>query len=220
MKCSDTRYEALSEGLISLREANHRDTVDPEVCTECSGVCCVHGGAGIFENVLLIYDVYQRGDLRRDDYEFEAGLSLPAFIARFFDMTFAPTSNGTMVLFFTKTLTSDNQLVSWRSVSEVNDPGLLEKCSSSAGCVFLDSKIEGGPEERGGPGRGCILHQPENDICLTEKPIQCVFYSCDRPYELKQPEAKLAADWMDALSKKYPDSLDRLNALMADEISG
>ena len=215
------KSEPLNDELKAIISENHRESVDCEVCAECSGVCCMQGGSGIFENVLLIYEAYQRGELKRADYEFEAGLTLPAFIARYFDVTFAPSSKGTLVLFFTKVLTSDNELISWKSLSgySAGDPAVSDKCGSSVGCVFLDGKIEHSPESREGPSRGCILHSDDCTKTLTAKPLQCVLYSCVDQYELKQPDSALSSRWMDCLAAAYPDSVERFNDKMASEIS-
>ena len=220
MSGTDGKYGALHPELLDILQENHRDSVDSAVCGSCAGLCCIQGGPGILENVLLIYEAYKRGELVRSDYEFESGLTLSAFVARYFDVCFMRTATGVLAFFYAKTLTEDNKLTSWNSMDgySVVDPELRDKVSRSAGCVFLDRKVVDWPDGDPGGARGCILHKPENDTCLTEKPINCVLHTCDAPYNIRHTDAALAAEWLNILAREYPDSQDRFNSLMADEV--
>jgi hypothetical protein len=221
MTTNDRKFKRFSDELLGILEKNHRDSVDSSVCVDCSGLCCIQGGPGILENVLLIYEAYERGELSRSDYEFEEGLSLPAFVARYFDVCFMPSSSGPLVLFYAKTLTQEGALVSWHSIDDYGskNPELIDRLGKSAGCVFLDSKITEWPDGEPGESRSCILHGSESNSCLTEKPVYCTFYSCVAPFEIRKPDVAVAADWVDALAKSYPDSTQRFNDIMAKNIS-
>ncbi len=220
MKQKNRKYEQFPKELTEILEKNHRDSVDSSVCADCSGLCCIQGGPGILENVLFIYEAYERGELVRRDYAFETGLSLPAFVARYFDVCFMPSSSGSLVLFYVKTLTQNGDLVSWHAIDSYGskNPELIDRLGKSAGCVFLDRKITEWPDGEPGESRNCILHGPESNSCLTEKPVYCTFYSCVAPFEIRKPDVALATAWVDALAESYPDSTQRFNNIMAENI--
>ena len=55
------------------------------------------------------------------------------------------------------------------------------------GCVFLSHKVGNWPEDDRDASRHCILHTPSSGTNVTAKPIDCVFYTCNKPIDGRVP---------------------------------
>jgi len=203
----------------------HVDAVTPDDCAACSSSCCSHGGFAILENVLKIFDLYQEGKLGREDYEFQIGLSFRDFVETYFDVLWYPTGrwfrSKHVAAFFMKSLSSDNHLISIPAVGNsyhrtrsklFNENPWLNK-----GCVFLNKKVGEWPFDDRDSSRQCILHDAKAMTHLTQKPIDCVFFVCTRPHELKIPTKRISARWFRALAVSYPDSVQRFRSMVEEE---
>ena len=51
-------FQPLTDEVRKILTDHHKDAVTESDCARCSSACCSQGGAAIFENVLLIYDLY------------------------------------------------------------------------------------------------------------------------------------------------------------------
>ena len=195
---------------------------DPQECIACSSSCCSPGGFGVLENVLAIYELYRRGELKREDYEFPLGLSFRDFVKAHFDVIWYPTGKWLwkkqIACFFMKSLSGDGHLISipWvgNSFHETRAPLFGENPWLNKGCVFLSKNVEEWLADDKDDSRRCILHHPESSSHLTQKPIDCVFFVCTKPQESKVPTKRISGRWFRALAVSYPKSVERFLSLV------
>ena len=162
----------------------HKDGILPEDCLKCSSGCCSHGGYAILENVTRIYEIYKNNALIREDYEFPAGLSFSDFVWTYFDVISYPAGGRfirrPIVFFHMKSLTDDNKLIaipSGGSYWEIRFNLFDSNPWLNKGCIFLNKKVPNWPDDDHDCSRQCILHNPDSKTHLTEKPIDCVFFT-------------------------------------------
>ena len=215
----------LPEAVARFLDEYHAGGVTERDCRACSSPCCSLGGFAILENVLQIYELYRCGALSRTDYEFEADLAFGEFVFRYFDVYRKTVSvNGadaTLMLFHMRSLTADGQVISipggdhyWdirKELFELN-PWL------NRGCVFLSRQVDNWPSDDADVSRHCILHVPGSATTVTAKPIDCVFFTCTRPREARVPSVDESAAWFRLLAEYFPNSRERFETLIAEEI--
>ncbi|HNQ23785.1 MAG TPA: hypothetical protein PKK06_11885 [Phycisphaerae bacterium] len=202
----------------------HTGAVTAQDCMACSSSCCSHGGFAILENVLAIFELYERGELKREDYRFPEGLCFRDFVRTYFDVFWCPTGRWPwrkqIAVFHMKSLSSDGQLISippvGESYYETRNALFGENPWLNKGCVFLSKRVEEWPSDDKDATRRCILHHPASATHLTQKPIDCVFFVCTEPREPKVPTGDVSADWHRALAVSYPNSVERFLALVEE----
>jgi hypothetical protein len=212
--------------IVRFLKQYHAGGVTEADCRACSSPCCSLGGFAILENVTQIYDVYRRGGLSRADYEYEPGLNFADFIFKYFDVykKKVPVNDGelTLMLFHMRSLSQEGHLISipaggdyWEIRTELfqQNPWL------NRGCVFLSHKVGNWPENDGDASRHCILHTPNSGTHVTAKPIDCVFYTCNKPIEGRVPTQEQSSEWFRLLALHYPNSLERFEALIRENIA-
>lgn len=213
------------EPIVRFLKQYHAGGVTEADCRACSSPCCSLGGFAILENVVQIYDVYRRGGLRRAGYEYEPGLSFADFVFKYFDVykKKVPVDGGevTLLLFHMRSLSQGNHLISipaggdyWEIRAELfqQNPWL------NRGCVFLSHKVGNWPEDDRDASRHCILHTPLSGTHVTAKPIDCVFYTCNKPIEGRVPTEAQSGEWFRLLAEHFPNSLERFEAMIRDDI--
>jgi hypothetical protein len=216
----------LPETVVRFLDEYHAGGVTERDCRACSSPCCSLGGFAILENVVQIHELYRRGALRRADYDYEPGLSFAQFVFKYFDVyKKSVTVDGgdtTLMLFHMRALSADGHLVSvpggddyWEIRRELfeRNPWL------NRGCVFLSHKVDNWPNDDGDAGRHCILHAPNSATAVTAKPIDCVFFTCNRPLEARMPTAEQSSTWFQLLAEHFPNSLERFEALIGASAS-
>ena len=216
--------EPIAEEVVRIHEVYHRNGVNEADCISCSSACCSRGGLALLENVILIYKRYRRGLLERSDFSFDGGLSFKSFIIKYFDIYCFRTGGlfrrKSLLLFHTKVLTKRNKLISIPAVAGSFTGRRMEEDSrperDARGCIFLSSKSPDWPEDDGDSSRKCILHTDKFASHLTAKPIDCVFFTCTSPLNVKVPEKKTARRWITSLANAYPDSLERFGTLVGE----
>ena len=128
----------------------HVEGVTPEDCSVCSSSCCSYGGFAILENVLAIFDVYQRGELKREDYVFPVGLSFRDFVGTHFDVIWFNTGQWLwrrrIAAFYMKSLSSDGHLISipyvGKSYYQTRAELFRDNPWLNKGCIFLNKKVD------------------------------------------------------------------------------
>jgi hypothetical protein len=209
------------EPIVQFLRDYHAEGVTEADCRACSSPCCSLGGFAILENVVQIYAVYRSGGLRRTDYEFEPGISFADFVFKYFDVYKKTVKlegrEAVLMLFHMKSLSADSHLISipaagdyWETRTQLfeQNPWL------NRGCVFLSQKVQNWPHDDGEASRRCILHAPNSDTTVTTKPIDCVFFTCNRPIEARVPTTEQSEKWFQLLAEHFPNSLERLEALI------
>ncbi len=199
----------------------HRDSIREEDCKACSSACCSHSGFAILENVTLIYEKYKDGKLVRSDYEFPKNLTFTDFVSKYFDIegySFdAWIFKKKLLVFHMRSLAENNEIISlprmgnyWMiRASLFNQNPWLNK-----GCVFLNKKVPNWPEDDKDSSRMCILHAPDSHELITEKPIDCIFFTCTQMMRLKTPTPQISEQWLRTLAVSFPDSIRRYNLLL------
>ncbi len=199
----------------------HAGGVTEQDCRACSSACCSHGGFAILENVLQIYERYRAGALRRRDHQFPANLSFREFVFQHFEVYQQAVQLGdreaVVLLFHMRSLSSDGHLIQIPAVGEYWQTRVkLFEANPwlNRGCVFLSHGVGNWPEDDGDSSRHCILHSPLSGSHVTEKPLDCVFYTCDRPIAARAPTAELSAEWFSILAESFPNSVERFEQLI------
>jgi hypothetical protein len=213
----------LPETVVRFLNDYHAGGVTEQDCRACSSPCCSFGGFAILENVVEIYARYKRGDLRRSDYSYAPDLGFADFVFRHFDVfrkTVALHGTDTVLLLFhMKSLAADGNLISIPGGDEYWDVRreLFERNPwLNRGCVFLSRRVGNWPEDDGDSGRHCILHTSDSNSVVTAKPVDCLFFTCDRPREGRVPTQVQSEQWFRLLAEHFPDSLRRFEALIAE----
>ena len=190
-------------------------------------MCCSHAGFAILENVLLIYEAYEKGLLKRTDYEFPAGLSFKDFVFKYFDVYIEPVKKWfrkrALVAFRMKSLSSNDNLISIPAVGYYYDAraALFDQNPwLSKGCVFLNKRIPDCSVDDGDSSRYCILHDEQSATHLTTKPIDCVFFTCHKSLEPKVPDPGTSRKWFRALATCYSNSIERFEGLLQNDNVG
>jgi hypothetical protein len=65
------------------------------------------------------------------------------------------------------------------------------------------------------PDRRAYNYVHERDSHVTAKPIDCVFYTCDRPIVARVPSEAQSSEWFRILAECFPNSLERFEQLIA-----
>ena len=211
----------LSKRIRKILSVHHHNGVTAEDCISCASGCCSQGGFAILENVLLIYDHYKKGNLQREDFEYELGLSFKDFVFTYFDVYTRETGNGFLkrdvVLFHMKSISNEGNLISIPGIGyyyDVRSAWFEVNLWMNKGCVFLSKKVPNWPEDDGLAERHCILHETKSNTHLTKKPIDCIFYTCDEPMKARVPDERVSSRWFRALALDYPKSVQRFEALI------
>ncbi len=207
--------------IVRFLKEYHSGGVTEADCLACSSPCCSLGGFAILENVVQIYELYRQGGLRRTDYEYQPGLGFADFVFQYFDVykKLVPLAGGevTLMLFHMRSLSQDGNLIGipaggdyWEIRAELfqKNPWL------NRGCVFLSHKVGNWPEDDRDASRHCILHTPSSGSHVTAKPIDCVFYTCNKPVDARVPTQEQSANWFRLLATHFPNSLERFEALI------
>ncbi len=199
----------------------HRDGICDADCLACSSPCCSHSGFAILENVILIYEKYQNGELTRTDYEFPPGRTFTDFVSMNFDVTCYITerwfSKKTIYLFHMRSLSENNETIripSGGSYWEIRASLFQSNPWLNKGCIFLSKKVPNWPVDDKDASRVCILHAPDSNEIVTEKPIDCVFFTCTQPLKVKTPTQQVSNQWLRALAVAFPGSDKRFQALV------
>lgn len=212
----------LDAATLGFLEAFHAGGVTEDDCRACSSPCCSLGGFAILENVVLIYELYQRGGLRRTDFDYEAGLAFDEFVFRHFEVykKTVPVEGRdvALMLFHMRSLSPDGHLITMPAIGDYWETRVeLFRANPwlNRGCVFLSRQVaETWPHDDREAGRHCILHTPLSATHVTTKPIDCVFYTCNRPVEARMPSQEQSATWFRLLADSFPNSLERFEALI------
>ena len=61
--------------------------------------------------------------------------------------------------------------------------------------------------------RHCILHSEQNDTHLSMKPIDCIFFICEKSKESRIQNLEMTRRWLTALDNAYPNSYERFKDL-------
>jgi hypothetical protein len=207
--------------ITRIIQDHHRGGISQADCRACSSACCSHSGFAILENLQLIYQRYQAGLLQRPDFAFEPDLSFKDFTFKHFDVIVKVTGKWfwkkEIVLFYPKCVTAEGQLIAI--------PGGDYYCYVRAGlfnenpwlnwgCAFLSHKVPNWPQDDGDTGRYCLLHTPDSPNHLSAKPIDCVFFTCTTPLDIRVPSPKTSARFFRALASAYPHSVERFRRLI------
>lgn len=201
----------------------HADGVSAEECLACSSGCCSHGGFAILENVLEIYALYQKGKLKRKGYRFPKGLLFRDFVFMHFDVwshSTGPDDDKQEIVFF-HMCSIDEQgrpihVPGGGSYWDIrgglfdNNPWL------NRGCIFLSHSCPNWPEDDRYTKRHCILHSADCCEVVGAKPIDCVFFTCSKPYAPKIPSREESEQWFRALSEAFPNSKSRFESLIGE----
>jgi hypothetical protein len=217
------RLMKLPEAVTRFLDDYHAGGVTEQDCRACSSPCCSLGGFAIFENVVQIHERYRRGDLRRGDYEFEPGLGFAEFVFRYFDVyKKSVTANGvntTLMLFHMKSLSADGHLISLPGGDdywEIRKELFQRNSWLNRGCVFLSHKVDNWPSDDGDASRHCILHTRDSATAVTAKPVDCVFFTCNRPLDGRVPSEEQSSAWFRLLAEHFPNSFERFEAMIGE----
>jgi len=220
----DSGLKPLPENILKIHESYHRRGISEADCVSCSSVCCSRGGFALLENIVLIYERYKKRLIKREDFNFEAGLSFKRFVVKYFDIYSFQTGRifrrKSLLLFHTRVLTEDKRLISIPAVvgkysgSRMEEETRPEK--EARGCIFLSKKSPNWPEDDGDISRKCLLHSEHFATHITEKPLDCVFFTCTSPLQPKATENRVAKAWIESLAKAFPDSMEKFAELVGE----
>ncbi len=177
-----------------------------DVCNSCNATCCSGPGFALLENVLRIYELYQSGLLKRDDYEFEGDLDLASFVYKYFDRVFF---NNSLLVFFPKTFTENHRMVSIPPWNYYQAREYIQKRTEKKGCIFLAKPLD--PNLAG--GNLCLLHHDSLYEEISSKPLDCVFLNCSADKQVIKPLFRESSFWLSMLDYYFPDSKERFSQL-------
>lgn len=178
-------------------------------CENCNSICCKGPGFAILENVLAIYNLYQKDLLIRNDFIFEKGLTLSAFIFKYFDRTIL---NGKLLVFFPKILSDNKRLLSIPPWNFWQARDYIMKREKAYGCIFLDHIYL---KDNNTPNK-CILHDDIVNEFVTQKPIDCLFLHCTDKSDIVIPTDSESALWFSLIDYHFRDSINRFNNMCPD----
>jgi hypothetical protein len=210
----------IPQTLRYLLEKHQSGGITESDCLSCSSGCCSRGGFAIIENVLAIYELYKKGLLQRKGMNFPEGLSLRAFIVEYFDVWerhVGPKEDEAPLIFFhAKSIDEKGRPISIPGDSywEVRDNLFNRNRWLNHGCVFLSHPVLDWPNDDHFSGRHCILHQEDSLTNIGPKPIDCLFYTCLKPYEAKFPVMEETVKWLYAIAKAFPNSKEKIEKIM------
>jgi hypothetical protein len=192
--------ELLPGPVRQILDDHHRGGIRASDCLRCSAPCCMQSGFALRENVVRIHARYRAGALIRDGFRFSPGLSLADFIARYFDVS----SDGRLTLYHPRSLGPTGEPIAVppsEDFFETRAALFDDNLWINRGCVFLSRSRPPWPEEDGCCDRHCLLHEPGSEGRLSAKPIDCLFLTCDRPGQIREPSPRLSQQWFEALSR-------------------
>ena len=214
-------FKPLPGGIRDFLDRYHAGGTGDEQCVTCNSACCSQGGFALLENVVLIHEAYERGLLKRKDYEFTPGLSFGDFVFTYFDVrTYAALDEDgdEIVLFHMRNLDFGNriiQLPNEGSYWETRYKLFEEARGLNRGCVFLSEKTAKEPLKDENTERYCILHVDKSPDHLTVKPIDCLLFTCvTLPGDFKKPRPEETGQWMGLLARISPDSIGRFKEML------
>jgi hypothetical protein len=213
-------FTPLPDGVLEFLRHYHTGGTGDEYCPDCNAACCSQGGFALLENVVLIHRAYERGLLKRKDYEFTPGLTFGEFAFKYFDIrTYAAGSEtDELVVFHMRNLDFGGRLIGLPdegSYWETRAKLFKETKGLNRGCVFLSEMTANEPTQDDNTERHCILHVPESPDHLTAKPIDCLLFTCiEAPLQFKKPHPVESTQWMRLLAQSYPDSIGRFKEML------
>ena len=214
----------IPQTLLDILEKHQRDCVTESDCLSCSSGCCSRGGFAIIENVFAIYELYEKGKLKRKGMNFPKGLSLYAFIVKYFDVLerhVGPEEDEEPLVFFhMKSIDEKGRPISipgdeyWKTRD-----GLFNRNRwLNHGCVFLSHPVLDWPHDDHLSDRHCILHQEDSLTNIGSKPIDCLFYTCRKPFEPKLPAKEETEKWFYAIAKAFPNSKEKAESIVNNNV--
>jgi hypothetical protein len=216
----------LPKRAIRFLRSYHADGVKEEDCRACSSPCCSHGGFAILENVVQIYEQYRAGALRRPDFDFHPDLDFKGFVFRYFDVYQKAVQLGdhesVILLFHMRSLSTGGHPIQIPAVGgssywETRVALFEANPWLNRGCVFLSHGVGNWPEDDGDSTRHCLLHSAPSGSHVTAKPIDCVFYTCDRPIAARAPTQEQSTEWFEILAESFPNSVERFEDMIGRE---
>ncbi len=211
-------FEPLPEGIRNFLNRYHAGGIGDEECVTCNSACCSQGGFALLENVVLIHKAYERGLLRRKDYEFTPDLPFGEFVFKYFDIRTYAAGGEELVLFHMRNIAFEDHLIKLPeegSYWETRAKLFKDAKGLNRGCVFLSERTAADSAADDNTDRHCILHVPESPDHLTAKPVDCLLFTCAaRPGDFKRPSPEDTAQWMSLLAKNYPDSIGRFKEML------
>jgi hypothetical protein len=218
-KPSDITVEnqLLPQQLIDIIEEYQMGGVTKEDCVRCSSACCQISGYAIYENLVLIYKLYEQGLLKREDYQFKDNLTFPEFVNYYFDRVLIEDQSAkkiSIMVYHPKLLSINGELISLPFPAPIYQMLRCEVVHGNQwlvkGCIFLNKGLPTGwMADDKDSSRGCILHSLDSSTHLTAKPIDCVFHTCTSPCEPKMPDPILTKRWDLALAANFPGSVHK-----------
>jgi hypothetical protein len=185
-----------------LLDDHHSGGVRASDCLRCPAPCCMQSGFALRENVERIHERYRAGGLARDGFRFPPGLNLAGFVAAYFDVT----RQGPLTLYHPRSLGPTGEPIAvppsddyFETRAALFDGNLW----LNRGCVFLSRSRPPWPEDDDRCDRRCILHEPGSEGQLGAKPIDCLFLTCDRRGEIREPSPRLSEQWFEALARAF-----------------
>jgi hypothetical protein len=201
-------------------EKHHVGGISGSDCLACSSGCCSQSGFAILENVISMYDLYERGGLKRKGFKFSRRLSFNDFAFTHFnvyvEMVGPKEHQEGLVQFYPKSIDERGRLIAIPGGGEfyaVRSGLFRDNPWLGRGCVFLSHPCPNWPEDDGYSKRRCILHTPDCYTIVGPKPIDCLFYTCMKPYTPVCPSPEESVAWHAALSKAFPRSVERFKQL-------
>jgi hypothetical protein len=198
----------------------HVGGISGSECLACSSGCCSQSGFAILENVIAIYELYKQGKLKRKGFKFSKRLSFNDFVFSHFDnyikMVGPEEHQEGLVQFYPKSIDDRGRLVTIPGGAEFYETRrqlFRDNPWLGRGCIFLSHPCPNWPEDDGYSKRHCILHTPDCYTILGPKPIDCLFYTCAKPYDPVCPSKEESDAWHATLSRAFPRSIERLQRL-------
>lgn len=208
----------LPKPIVDLIEKHQSGGASKDDCISCSSSCCSQGGFAILENVVLIYELYTHGGLKRTDFEYESNLSFEAFVKKYFDIWEVKVKGfgkrKTLTTFHMKSISSDGNLISIpgaRNYYQTRAELFHANPWLNKGCVFLSKRIDNWPRDDKVQDRLCLLHDPESLEYVSAKPVDCIFYTCVDASQAKAPTRQETQSFLALLAKHFPDSKKRFD---------
>jgi hypothetical protein len=195
----ETMMEEMPKELYEFNKMIHNEEPD---CGKCEYSCCSQSGFAVRKNVEYIYQIYQRGDLVRNGFVFQAGLSFTDFVNRYFDIVKRTELN--LDMYFPRHLDGNNSVISIPfeydgDFYNIRDSILGDPNRKSRGCIFLKNYPGSGDQT----SKECILHDSKIHDSLYSKPIDCIFLTCSREMKVKRLDEFQELKYFEMIAKYY-----------------